>query len=84
MKCHCNKTLRYLIYRHKLVGEKDNVALYYNRILFLLSLLAQCSKERFKRPAAANKTGYSLYWPDQSGPSWSQQADGKKPVSGGT
>ena len=40
------------------IDKKDNVEFHYNRILFLLSILARCSKERFKRPEAATKTDY--------------------------
>ena len=43
-----------------IVGKKENVKMYYNRILFLLFFLARYSKERFKRPAAVTKTGYSI------------------------
>ena len=37
---------------------KENVEFHYNRLWFLLSLLARYSKERFKRPAAVTKTDY--------------------------
>ena len=41
-----------------ILGKKDNVEFQYNLIAFLLSFLAQYSKERFIRPAAVTKTDY--------------------------